>query len=116
MDHIRGILKQAGISFGYRSRDAACLYMWHWQHDQLEKLLPKSAALDYCIIQKVLPKIYGQGERLGSALEELLAWLQGGSASGTASDATRSYLRSAEKVERMIKRLTDEGTTTYWGS
>src|SRR6185437_966651 len=112
----RTILEPARLSFGYRPRDASCLYMWHWQKDQLESLLPYNSALDYCILQKVLPKIYGQGERLRAALENLEGWLEGKSVLGLEADPARQLLRSAEKVKRMRQRLDEEGATTYWGA
>lgn len=115
-EQIRAILRPGGATFAFRPRDAACLYMWHWKQDNLAQLLPKEAALDYCILQKILPKIYGQGQRLQDALENLHHWLQGEAIEGIEADANRTFLRSAEKTERMIQRLKDEGATTYWGT
>lgn len=115
IEEVRTILEPARLSFGYRPRDAACLYMWHWKKDSLDALLPYNAALDYCILQKVLPKIYGQGERLEPTLENLENWLQGASVMGLEANSNRQFLRSAEKVKRMRQRLKDEGATTYWG-
>ena len=116
IEEVRTILEPARLSFGYRPRDAACLYMWHWKKDKLEALLPHKTALDYCILQKVLSKIYGQGERLRDALENLERWLQGESVMGLEADPERQLLRSAEKVKRMRQRLEEEGATTYWGA
>ena len=90
--------------------------MWHWNKDKLETLLPHQTALDYCILQKVLPKVYGQGERLRDALENLERWLQGESMTGLEADPERQLLRSADKVKRMRQRLEEEGATTYWGA
>jgi hypothetical protein len=116
IEEVRTILEPARLSFGYRPRDAACLYMWHWKKDNLEAILPYNTALDYCILQKVLPKVYGQGERLRSALESLEGWLQGEAVLGMEADPERKLLRSAEKVKRMRQRLDEEGATTYWGA
>jgi hypothetical protein len=116
IEEVRTILEPARLSFGYRPRDASCLYMWHWKKDKLEALLPYNTALDYCILQKVLPKIYGQGERLRSALENLERWLQGEAVLDLEADPARKLLRSAEKVKRMRQRLDEEGATTYWGA
>lgn len=116
IEEVRTILEPARLSFGYRPRDASCLYIWHWKKDSLEGILPYNTALDYCILQKVLPKIYGQGERLRSALENLEGWLQGESVIGLEADPARQFLRSAEKVRRMRQRLDEEGATTYWGA
>ena len=116
IEEVRTILEPARLSFGYRPRDATCLYMWHWKKDKLETLLPHKTALDYCILQKVLPKVYGQGERLRDALENLEGWLQGESVTGLEADPERQLLRSADKVKRMRQRLEEEGATTYWGA
>jgi MoxR-like ATPase len=107
LGEVRDILRDAGISFAYRTRDAVCLYLWHWHHDSIAELLPKEAALDFCILQKVLPKVYGQGERLEKALERLLDWFE---------EDNRGFARSADKTRRMIQRLKDDGATTFWGA
>ena len=114
VEEVRIILGQAGLSFGYRPRDAACLYMWHWKRDNLEGVLPRSSALDNCILQKVLPKVYGQGERLRESLETLELWLQGESVKGLEADPTRKFLRSADRVKQMRQRLEEDGATSYW--
>ena len=114
MESIKTILEPAGLSFGYRPRDASCLYLWHWNKDGLDAVLPREAALDLCILQKVLPKIHGQSERLHGCLENLEAWLQGESAADLDADPSRRFLRSAAKVKRMRERLEDDGTTSYW--
>ncbi len=143
-EEIKVILKPAGISLGYRTRDAICLYMWHWEHDALTDILSIKDALDLCILQKILPKISGTGEGLRKTLENLHEWLlRAGTAKQVAtalpnrqvprgeseelsseevSDASvieilnSPYQRSAEKVARMLQKLSDEGAVTYWGA
>lgn len=110
----RAILAPTGISFAYRTRDAVCFYMSNWESDKLESVLPKDDALDYCILQKVLPKIYGQGELLAQTLSTLREWLEGKQVTGF--DRSPGFPRSAAKLDRMIKRLDADGTTTYWGT
>lgn len=107
LGEMRDLLRPAGISFAYRTRDAICLYLWHWQHDSIDDLLPKEAALDYCILQKVLPKIYGQGERLEKVLQRLVDWL---------GQDDHGFTRSADKTQRMLQRLKDDGATSFWGA
>jgi 5-methylcytosine-specific restriction endonuclease McrBC GTP-binding regulatory subunit McrB len=114
LETVRAILEPTGISFAYRTRDAVCYYMYHWGKDNLEGLLPKRDALDYCILQKVLPKIHGQGEVLAQALVTLKSWLDGNPVEPYS--LSPGFNRSAEKLERMIARLNADGTTTYWGS
>jgi 5-methylcytosine-specific restriction endonuclease McrBC GTP-binding regulatory subunit McrB len=116
LEEVRTILKPAGISFGYRPRDHTCLYMWHWQNEGLESVLPYNAALDLCVLQKVLPKLSGSGAALKRSLENLLSWLRGEETELTEADPKRQFLRSAEKVERMLKKLGTEDATTFWGT
>jgi hypothetical protein len=111
---IRSILAPAGLSFAYRTRDAVCYYMYHWQRDKLDSLLPKEDALDYCVLQKVLPKIHGQGELLSGVLEQLKLWLDGTKVEPY--EKSPGFIRSSAKLDRMIKRLASDGTTTYWGT
>lgn len=116
LEEIRLLLEPAGLSFGYRQRDAACLYMWHWKKNGLETILSEYTALDYCILQKVLPKIQGQGQRLRDTLENLEMWLQGEAVAGIEADPERKLMRSAAKVKHMRLRLEEEGATSYWGA
>lgn len=142
-EEIKGILKPAGISFGYRTRDAICLYMWHWERDELADILSLKDALDLCILQKILPKISGTGEGLRVALERLQKWLLTAETAEQVAAALPSeefreeaellpreedidlsvpgvlsspYQRSAEKVGWMLQKLSDEGAVTFWGS
>jgi len=119
LEDIRQILRPAGISLGYRARDAILLYMWHWQNDHLLSILAADAAFDLCVLQKVLPKVAGVDEALHTALEDLHDWLR--EKRENESDASPEAIplgpfeRSAEKVERMLQRLEIESATTYWG-
>jgi hypothetical protein len=141
-EEIKDILKPGGISFGYRTRDAMCLYMWHWKKDKLAEILPLQDALDLCILQKILPKISGTGEGLRQALKNLHEWLlQTGTTKEIAqvlpgeevgenpeafsdeeisseieTTSNNPYQRSVEKVARMLQKLSDEGAVTYWGA
>lgn len=119
LEEIRQILRPVGISFGYRARDAILLYMWHWRKDGLSNILTADAAFDLCVLQKVLPKIAGAGEELLKALEALRGWLSETRASGpdtpTGIIPLGPFARSADKVERMLRRLEVEGATAYWG-
>ena len=117
MEAIKRILEPSGLSFGYRPRDTSCLYMWHWEKDGLDAVLPRQSALDFCILQKVLPKIYGQGQRLRDCLEHLESWLQGEAVPDLdlECDPKRSFLRSADKTKRMLQRFDYDGSTSYWG-
>lgn len=118
LEEVKGILKPAGISFGYRPRNDICLYMYFWTKFELAVALSPTAAMDFCFLQKILPKINGTGEALDSALRELLVWLRTDQQNSAGLDpcASRPWERSAEKVQRMINRLEVESATTYWGT
>lgn len=122
LEEVRNILRPSGISFGYRPRNDICLYMHHWQKHELATVLSPTAAMDLCFFQKVLPKLTGTGEALHEALEILLTWLNVNQIESItdplATDplASRPWRRSADKLQRMIKRLEIEGATTFWGT
>lgn len=125
---IQGILSPAGIKFGYRTRDAILLYMHFWKKLGISDIVTASAALDFCILQKVLPKIAGSGDALADALTKLQLWLEkrsDKSSSEIEGEAelgslelrfTEPFMRSAKKVERMIAQLESDGATHYWGT
>lgn len=120
LDEIQCILSPAGIKFGYRTRDAILLYLHFWRRFELSEVLVGSAALDLCILQKVLPKISGSGEALESALRRLLDWLEARAepnvnAEGIDAEFSGPLARSQEKVRRMLAQLEFDGATRYWG-
>lgn len=114
---VNQILEPVGASFAYRTRDATCLYMWHWEQDELDSVMPFEAALDYCLLQKVLPHVRGHGDLLEAALRDLIEWLNRDDTGTSATPppyAKRPYLRSAAKAEKMVKRLVEVGATSFW--
>ncbi len=122
LEEVKEILKPAGISLGYRSRNDICMYMYFWQKFELASVLSPTAAMDFCFMQKILPKLGGTGEQLRESLNALLAWLRVDEISDAADRSrvdpwtSRPWERSAQKVKRMIDRLETEGATTYWGT
>lgn len=124
---IQNMLAPAGIKFGYRTRDAVLLYMHFWQKLGISNIVTASAALDFCILQKVLPKIAGSGDALAEALAKLQAWLEKDRSGKSEADGeaetepaalrfAEPFMRSAKKVERMIAQLDSDGATHYWGT
>jgi hypothetical protein len=122
LEEVKDILRPAGISFAYRARNDICLYMHFWERFELSSVLPSTAAMDFCFLQKILPKIDGTGAVLSDALRALLEWLQTDETSSATDPSdidpcvSRPWTRSAEKVQRMLNRLEVEGATTYWGT
>lgn len=121
LDEIQSILSPAGIKFGYRTRDSILLYLHFWREMQLSDILAGYAALDFCLLQKVLPKISGSGDTLGKALKGLREWLMARSEPKAEEDGidlafVGSLERSLGKVGRMIDLLELDGSTRYWGT
>jgi 5-methylcytosine-specific restriction endonuclease McrBC GTP-binding regulatory subunit McrB len=121
LQEIQDILAPAGIKFGYRTRDSILLYLHFWREFGLADVLAGCAALDFCILQKVLPKISGSGDLLEAALKKLAGWLQERSevndgATGIEAEFVGSLERSREKVSRMLSMLDLDGATRYWGA
>lgn len=112
------ILSPSGIKFGYRTRDAILLYLFHWRRLALENVLAGNAALDFCFLQKILPKISGSGDALNVALGALADWLRR-DRKGTLEESPLGFngpfTRSLQKVERMKALLESDGATHYWG-
>lgn len=115
LEELRAILSRGRISFAYRTRKAILLYLWHWRHDALSSILTLDRAFDYCVLQKVLPKISGSGEDLVAALEDLEKWLSAPGTSARGEDSPQGpFEASAQKVGEMRRRLESEGATTFW--
>ena len=68
---LNGWLRAADMHFAYRVRDEILLYMWAWRHHQLHNILGRDDALDFCLLQKVLPRCQGSSETARRALEAL---------------------------------------------
>jgi MoxR-like ATPase len=121
LSEIQNILAPAGIKFGYRTRDAILLYLHFWRELNLADILTGYAALDFCILQKILPKVAGSGEALAEALTKLASWLNAREeaqedADGVLAEFSGPLARSVQKVERMIELLNLDGSTRYWGA
>ena len=121
LSEIQDILSPAGIKFGYRTRDAILLYLHSWSELDLADIMTGYAALDFCLLQKVLPKISGSGEGLANALKNLADWLKArsngmGAALGVEAAFAGPLERSHQKIERMILKLDLDGATGYCGT
>lgn len=119
LGEIQEILEPAGIKFGYRTRDAILLYMHFWREFKLVDVLSGHSALDFCILQKILPKISGSGDALGDALKNLANWLDARDdpEAGAAFPMLLGKLnRSAQKARRMATILELDGATRFWGA
>ncbi|RED58511.1 MrcB family domain-containing protein [Cohnella lupini] len=124
---VNGILEQIHSHVGFRIRDSVCFYMIYNKRFQL---MSDNEAFDLQLLQKILPRVQGSNttvkrvllllmqEALGrvitinqyeeDATELIKNWLT----IDTGESAT--YPHSARKIAFMIRRLEEDGFTSYW--
>lgn len=113
LENINQHLKEIYAQVGYRVRDEICFYMIYAKETDLSEL----EAMDFCIMQKILPRISGAGpdvEDLLKALYKEFASVE--YVEKVAIPAAAKYPQSAKKVQEMIKRLGRQGFTSFWVS
>ncbi|CAM5221040.1 Dynein-related subfamily AAA family protein OS=Ureibacillus acetophenoni OX=614649 GN=SAMN05877842_11071 PE=4 SV=1 [Ureibacillus acetophenoni] len=84
---------------GYRVRDEISFYMAH--NKDSEMLLTETEAMDFCIMQKILPRISGTESVVRDVLLNLERELQ-------------DYKNCKKKIEEMKKRLDANGFVSFW--
>jgi 5-methylcytosine-specific restriction endonuclease McrBC GTP-binding regulatory subunit McrB len=114
LSELNQILAEADLGFAYRTRDAICLFLFHLQKDGLETILPIDVAFDLCILQKVLPRVHGQGSLLHATLDRTIEWLEDEDPKASGPLGKTPYTRSAAKVRGMKRRLEQDGATEFW--
>jgi len=112
---INDTLKIMHAHVGYRVRDEICFYLAY--NEEIE-LFDFNEALDYCILQKILPRISGSDSRVDHMLKELYQIFTNIKYDETednleAALSTAKYPKSAKKVVEMLGRLED-GFTSFW--
>ncbi len=123
---VNQILLEANAHIGYRVRDEIVFYLLN---NKKYSLLSEDSAMDYELLQKILPRIQGSSAAVKSMLCELFKFcasdydgyqVQSDAVSDkmkkalTMSDHTIKYRRSAEKLELMTRRFEEDGFTSYW--
>ncbi|RKQ17190.1 hypothetical protein D8M05_05175 [Oceanobacillus bengalensis] len=111
-------LQLTNAHVGYRVRDEICFYMAY--NDQ-GNLLKFEEALDHCILQKVLPRISGSDLRVDQLLRNLYQLFTNKQFEDEMDtieiDANNAiYPQSAAKVAEMLRRLKEDGFTSFWVS
>lgn len=108
LETINAALSRVQLQVGYRVRDEIAMFCLHAQTCS-EAFVTRDESpidpLDLAIAMKVLPRIQGGGPAIRTVLEELLVWAKGGA---------RAFPMCAERLELMLRRLTDTGFTSYW--
>jgi len=126
LKEINNILLDANQNFGYRIRDEICYYMaYNHNYD----LLPFDKAMDYEILQKILPRIQGSSVSIKRLLIELFKICINNQAQNFSPDNAGvnedmfkyirnnpaiPYKKSALKVAFMMRRFEEDGFTSYW--
>ncbi|OQP08139.1 AAA family ATPase [Geobacillus sp. 46C-IIa] len=112
---INRILEPLGAHIGYRVRDEICFYL---AYNEEGKLMELDKAFDYCLMQKILPRLSGSDARLERALNQLFILCAGfepdGDYGGALDVSYARYPKSAEKIWHMLRRLEDDGFTSFW--
>lgn len=113
---INEALQLIAAHVGYRVRDEICFYM---AYNEKSNLLSYNDALDRCILQKILPRISGSDTRVERVLKVLYKVFTNKElpdvTSVTVDDISfTKYPKSTEKVVEMLRRLDEDGFTSFW--
>lgn len=124
---INHILEEIHSHVGFRIRDSICFYM---VYNQRHELLSNDEAFDLQLLQKILPRVQGSSLSVKRVLLKLLQGALGRTlpVSELMDDASEIYLKwndneeenkakhslSARKIAFMLRRLEEDGFTSYW--
>ncbi|MEM7654876.1 MAG: AAA family ATPase [Bacteroidota bacterium] len=123
---INGILHQAELQVGYRVRDEMAFYVLN--RYEIREAISENEALDYLILQKILPRIQGGSPRIRAVLLELIQLC--GPEEITLGEAPNyrdlrqrvgkirptyvRFPRSLEKLFLMYRRWEEDGFASFW--
>ncbi|MBB6637614.1 MrcB family domain-containing protein [Cohnella thailandensis] len=124
---VNEILEKIHSHVGFRIRDAICFYL---AYNQRFELLTEDEAFDLQLLQKILPRVQGSNlsvkrvllELMGVALDRTIAadnYLDDSTelyqeAISQKAGASAKYPNSARKIAYMLRRLEEDGFTSYW--
>lgn len=124
---INHILEEIHSHVGFRIRDSICFYM---VYNHRFKLLSDDEAFDLQLLQKILPRVQGSSFSVKKVLLKLLQEALGRTLplSELMDDASETYLKwdfnqeekkarhplSVRKIVFMLRRLEEDGFTSYW--
>lgn len=120
---INNILEKYQQHFAYRVRDEIVFYVIYAVKNELFSF---NQAMDYSIVQKILPKVGGSGGEVLDILVELFNNLNNSKYKNDGyieEQQTRAmenqcesseYRLSSEKIMYMIRRFSRDGFTTFW--
>ncbi|CAH0122757.1 hypothetical protein PAE9249_05348 [Paenibacillus sp. CECT 9249] len=124
---INQMLEEIHAHVGFRVRDAICFYMIY---NQRFELMTEEQAFDLQLLQKVLPRIQGSSQSVKRLIIELMLFCtnQKGKMEELLNDASQLYdpwrrsgeetkalyPQSARKLAYMLRRLEEDGFTSFW--
>lgn len=125
---INNIIENIHAHVGFRVRDSICFYMIY---NERFSLMKEDEAMDLQIMQKILPRIQGNNSVGKKVLIELLLLSLTGSISNSkeyidgerdieqvwkkhVNDNSVKYPQTARKLIYMLRRLDDDGFTSFW--
>ncbi|MGN1406585.1 MAG: hypothetical protein ACI4WM_09935, partial [Erysipelotrichaceae bacterium] len=115
LEMINKELERMNAHVGYRVRDEICFYL---AYNAVGELMSEKIALDYCILQKILPRLAGSDTRIENTLKGLFriltnkVYVEDGHPIVDIENS--QYPNSAKKVLEMLGRLKDDGFTSFW--
>lgn len=101
INNINKLLAPIYAQVGYRVRDEIAFYMVH--NKEAGMLLTENEAMDFCIMQKILPRIGGTQNIVQPVLEKLQKELT-------------EYPKSNAKVKQMLERVKTDGFVSFWNA
>ncbi|MDK8182032.1 DUF3578 domain-containing protein [Paenibacillus sp. UMB4589-SE434] len=122
---VNKILESIHSHVGFRIRDAICFYLIY---NVQATLLSEDAAFDFQLLQKILPRIQGSNDSVRLVLLRLLEIMVGRKLpiNELIEDPSElweniekviesaRYKQSARKIIFMLRRLDEDGFTSYW--
>ncbi|WP_051605699.1 McrB family protein [Polaribacter sp. Hel_I_88] len=120
---INKILKIANLHFAYRVRDEIIFYVLYAKKEQL---LTQEKAIDFQIMQKILPRVHGSSNRTQKVIISLLNLLTNEDIATSYPDLEylennkksilkkSSYPKSTEKLLFMLERFDEDRFTSFW--
>ncbi len=120
---VNDILKIADLHFAYRVRNEIAFYLIYAANDGV---LDKDTALDFQLMQKILPRIHGSALRIQMVLVNLLNLLAATEYDAKSPDMDdirkrkdnivnqAAYKRSVRKLIFMLERFDEDRFTSYW--
>lgn len=118
---VNEILKKADLHFAYRVRDEIAFYL---VLNKKFNLIKSEEAMDFQLVQKILPRIHGSSERVQIVLVELLNLFEGKTLRSSNFDFSTledkidfenlKYRRASSKIIFMLKRFDDDRFTSFW--